>query len=341
MRRSQNTANGRVIFGFYDTHLEHYTLAYPRLEEIGWPAMAAVIAGEVAAPLPTQMGQAQVQALGRAGWDIAVHGNATADDYETMDFATALAALTAAQTYLVGLTVRGPAALASPAPRCNADSFAAAQTLFNYITDGGGWTYEQYPSDRAWNPYRQNAHDAIAWGTVTGALDTVVGDPLRVIELGFHDIVDGAAVGLQTSVERLEALIAYVASLDCIVTTYTRLDRAALTRTDGLVTAPAAGMDAVMAAASLSKENGVLMTGRDLLVAHNSGAGMARLFIQSEPDPMYQRGANIQYALHAGDVAVFGPFTLPGWRGTENYVQVVSTSADVMLGTVTIPAKTE
>jgi hypothetical protein len=106
----------------------------------------------------------------------------------------------------------------------------------------------------------------------------------------------------------------------------------------GAYTANAADLT-MAAAAAVADKNYFVSSGRDLVVAHNTGAGARTITITSVADPHYGRTGDIlTYSLGAGEYAVFGPFPLPGWQQSTGQVYLEASDPEVKFGVVALPA---
>lgn len=112
--------------------------------------------------------------------------------------------------------------------------------------------------------------------------------------------------------------------------------RATLTKTTPLGsygTYAANAADLTMAAATVADKNQFVASGKDLVIAHNTGAGAHNITITSVVDP-YGRTGDITYALGAGEYAIFGPFDLPGWMQTDGKIYLEADHAEIKFGVV-------
>lgn len=95
--------------------------------------------------------------------------------------------------------------------------------------------------------------------------------------------------------------------------------------------------DLAMAAADVANMNQFSASGKDLVVAHNTGGSAYTLTVTSVADP-YGRTKDIAtYSLGAGEYAVFGPLALLGWVQTDGKVYLQASNAAVKLGIVALP----
>lgn len=114
--------------------------------------------------------------------------------------------------------------------------------------------------------------------------------------------------------------------------------RAALTKTT--VPSPyAGGSTAVtMTAADTSNKNSFPMTGRELVIAQNTGAGAHTITVTSVDDT-YGRQENITAeSIAAGAIRVFGVgLGLIGWQQTDGALYLEADHAEVKFGVLVIP----
>ena len=113
------------------------------------------------------------------------------------------------------------------------------------------------------------------------------------------------------------------------------MTRATLTKTTPLGTLgtsyTANAADLTMTAANVSDKNQFAASGKDFLVAYNTGAGAHTVTITSTMDDNGRTG-DIVYALGAGELAVLGPLDLEGWVQTNWKIYLEADSAEVFLG---------
>lgn len=95
--------------------------------------------------------------------------------------------------------------------------------------------------------------------------------------------------------------------------------------------------DLTMAAADVANKNQFTATGKDLIVAHNTGASAYTVTISSAPDPYGRSGDITAYSLGAGEYAVFGPMELTGWMQTDGKIYLEAENAAVKFGVVALP----
>lgn len=100
----------------------------------------------------------------------------------------------------------------------------------------------------------------------------------------------------------------------------------------GYATANAA--DLTMAAANASDKEQFVASGKDLVIAHNTGAGARTVTITSSVDSDGRTGDIATYSMGAGEYAVFGPFDLDGWVQTDGKVYLEAEHSEVKFGIV-------
>lgn len=95
--------------------------------------------------------------------------------------------------------------------------------------------------------------------------------------------------------------------------------------------------DLTMQAADAANFEEVAHTGKILVIAHNTdGADPYTVTIESVVDKQGRTGDVTTYSLAADDYAVFGPFTLEGWRQTGGELYFKASNAAIKLGVVAL-----
>lgn len=94
--------------------------------------------------------------------------------------------------------------------------------------------------------------------------------------------------------------------------------------------------DLTMTAADAVNYEMVALTGNELVIAHNTGAGARTVTISSVVDDLGRTGDITAYSLGAGEYAVFGPFGLEGWKQTDGKLYFAAEHAEVKLGVVKV-----
>src|SRR5689334_15173988 len=114
--------------------------------------------------------------------------------------------------------------------------------------------------------------------------------------------------------------------------------RTALTKTTPLGSLPtlplaADSADLTMTAAATSNLNSFVASGKDLIIAHNTGGSSYTVTITSVA--LNGRTGDITtYSIGAGEYAVLGPLLTPGWRQTDGSVYLQASNAAVKFGVI-------
>lgn len=94
--------------------------------------------------------------------------------------------------------------------------------------------------------------------------------------------------------------------------------------------------DLTMTAAIPADYEQVVAGGKDLVIAHNTGASAYTVTIESVVDARGRTGDIAAYSLGAGEYAVFGPFDPEGWKQTDGYLYFRASNASVKFGVVRV-----
>lgn len=119
--------------------------------------------------------------------------------------------------------------------------------------------------------------------------------------------------------------------------------RATLTKITPLGSYPALALvadsaDITFTAANATDKEQFVMSGNDLLLAWNTGAGARTVTLTSSADPNNRRTGDITtYSIGAGEIAVFGPFKKDGWVQSGNYMFIEAAHAEVKWAVITLP----
>ena len=89
-----------------------------------------------------------------------------------------------------------------------------------------------------------------------------------------------------------------------------------------------------MTAADTSNNEAVVLTGSELVFAHNTGTSARTVTITSIADRRGRTGDIATYASAAGEYHVFGPFDLNGWQQADGKLYFAASHAEVKLGVV-------
>lgn len=88
--------------------------------------------------------------------------------------------------------------------------------------------------------------------------------------------------------------------------------------------------------ADIANGNRVYSTGKELVLARNTGAAPVNVTITSASDP-FNRSGDIVEAVAAGVTKVFGPFPQTGWRQADSYLYLSAPSTDIEFVVVVLP----
>jgi hypothetical protein len=87
--------------------------------------------------------------------------------------------------------------------------------------------------------------------------------------------------------------------------------------------------------ADVANGNQFRATGREILLVLNSGASPTTFVIDSVPDP-YRRERDVNENIPAGEMRLYGPFSLEAWRQTDGMIYVNANSADVKIALISL-----
>lgn len=100
--------------------------------------------------------------------------------------------------------------------------------------------------------------------------------------------------------------------------------------TDGVVVS--------MLSAANPDSNSVTMTGhgRNLLIAHNTGGSTRNVSITSVADS-HGRTGTVEDTIDPGEIKIYGPLALEGWRQSNGKVHFGADHTDVEFGVINLP----
>lgn len=115
--------------------------------------------------------------------------------------------------------------------------------------------------------------------------------------------------------------------------------RTALTKTTIPSPYAGAGVAATMTAADTSNKNSFPLTGREIVIAYNSGASSHTVTVTSVDD-RYGRSEDISAeAIAAGAIRVYGVgLALEGWQQTDGSLYLEANHAEVKFGVLVLPS---
>lgn len=99
----------------------------------------------------------------------------------------------------------------------------------------------------------------------------------------------------------------------------------------------AAFIKVTLSAADVGNQNEFLCTGKELIVAYNSGVAQRTCTYTSTNDPQARSGTITAETIEAGEVKIFGPVKNPGWMQSDTSVHIGANNAEVYFGIITLP----
>jgi len=97
-------------------------------------------------------------------------------------------------------------------------------------------------------------------------------------------------------------------------------------------------LDITMAATVVADKTQFLASGKDLVIAQNTGATAHTVTITSVASAKNNRTGDItSYSMDAGELAVFGPFEREGWMQSDGYVYLEANHIEIKFGVITLP----
>lgn len=113
--------------------------------------------------------------------------------------------------------------------------------------------------------------------------------------------------------------------------------RQTLARTNSPGPNPTAGVAVTMTAADTTNKEQLALTGREVLIVHNTGASSRTYTVTSVADPYGRTGDITAQTILAGAIHTVGPFGLLGWQQTGGYLYVEASHAEVKFGVIALP----
>lgn len=106
----------------------------------------------------------------------------------------------------------------------------------------------------------------------------------------------------------------------------------ALATTAGTTKNPTIATTLTMTAVDISNGNKFALTGREILILHNTGVSTRTYTISSVADPYGRSGDITTSNILAAAYMIIGPFDITAWRQTDGQMYFISTHADVKAG---------
>ncbi len=100
---------------------------------------------------------------------------------------------------------------------------------------------------------------------------------------------------------------------------------------------PAAGLVVVYTAADVANGNYFPSTGRELLIAFNSGVSAYTVTVTSTPDTFGRTATITAESLAAGAYHIYGPLAKTGWADSSGHINIAASNALVLFAVIQIP----
>jgi hypothetical protein len=111
----------------------------------------------------------------------------------------------------------------------------------------------------------------------------------------------------------------------------------ALTKTTAPGAYAAAGVAVAMAAADSGAGNKFTASGKDLVIAYNSGASSHTVTITSVADQYGRLGTITAETIAAGAFRIYGPLPGAGWVQPDGTILISANHAEVLFGVIALP----
>jgi hypothetical protein len=97
-------------------------------------------------------------------------------------------------------------------------------------------------------------------------------------------------------------------------------------------------LDLPMAATVVADKTQFVASGKDLVIAQNTGATAHTVTISSVANPKDGRTGDVAaYSIDAGEIAVFGPFSREGWLQADGNIYLEANHVEIKFGVITLP----
>lgn len=113
--------------------------------------------------------------------------------------------------------------------------------------------------------------------------------------------------------------------------------RQTLTKSSAPGSYATAGVVVTMTAADTVNKEEFASTGKELVIAHNTGASPYTVTITSVADEYGRSGDITAYSIAAGVIAAFGPFPVHGWRQSNDKIYLEANNIAVKFGVIVLP----
>lgn len=115
------------------------------------------------------------------------------------------------------------------------------------------------------------------------------------------------------------------------------MPRVTLTKTNSPGPYPTAGVAVTMTAADTVNKEQFALTGREIVLVHNTGASSRTYTITSIADKQGRTGDITTQTIAAGAIHVLGPFGLEGWQQTDGNLYIEANNTEVKWGIINLP----
>jgi predicted secreted hydrolase len=101
---------------------------------------------------------------------------------------------------------------------------------------------------------------------------------------------------------------------------------------------PAANsLDITFTAADVGNDNRFVASGKDLILAWNTGAQAYTVTLTSIEDEKKRTGNIAAYSIGAGEIAVIGPVPNDGWLQSDGYIWLSASNALIFFAVIALP----
>lgn len=115
------------------------------------------------------------------------------------------------------------------------------------------------------------------------------------------------------------------------------MPRVSLTKTTSQFPHPTDGVAVTMTAADTANDHQFVLTGTEIVLAHNTGASPHTVTITSFADELGRVGHITADSIAAGAIHVYGPFhQSEGWRQSDGMLYLEADHAEIKFGIVIV-----
>lgn len=98
----------------------------------------------------------------------------------------------------------------------------------------------------------------------------------------------------------------------------------------------AAGVTLAGTAANATDKEQTTCTGRELLIARNSGASSRVVTVTSKADQRTGRSGDVSFSVPAGEMRMIGPFDVDGFKQTDGNLYFEAAHAEIIWSVIRI-----